>query len=253
MLIKLDKAITYGRQRGGFGIEIRYPGLAFPDAGDTGVGGIGRIDHATVEPGTLIPMHPHKNDEILTYLRTGKVAHLDSEGVTETLSNGKLMMMNAGARFYHEESVLDEGGTLEGLQIFIRPDKGGLVPRVQFYDLAEPFSTNQWRKLAGRGEDYPLAIRSDTWIFDIRIMEGNKQTLPEMPMEDPLCLLYVFHGALKTDRDILLKTGESLLMEKEKVVFTALETTDVVLFITDKHGVFYGDGMYSGNQKRLTS
>jgi len=33
----------------------------------------GRIDHARITPGTLIPMHPHQNDEILTYLRNGKV------------------------------------------------------------------------------------------------------------------------------------------------------------------------------------
>ena len=43
------------------------------------------------------------------------------------------MMMNAGANFYHEEMVLEDGGVLECLQIFIRPETSGLKPKVQFH------------------------------------------------------------------------------------------------------------------------
>lgn len=250
MLTKLNNAIKYGKQHGGFGIEILYPGVILPDSGDTGIAGIGRIDQAKVTPGTLIPMHPHIDDEILTYLRAGKVKHLDSEGTTAKISNTKLMMMNAGASFYHEELVLLDDGTLEGLQIFIRPEKGGLKPQVQFYDLPEPFSINQWRKLAGKGKDYPLAIRSNTWILDIQMNEGNAQTLPQSPLENPLCLFYVFKGKIKVNDDTLLQTGESLLIENESPTFEALETSDVVLFVTDPNAAFYEGGMYSGNQKK---
>lgn len=250
MLTKLDNAIKYGKQRGGFGIEILYPGVILPNSGDTGIAGIGRIDQAKVTPGTLIPMHPHIDDEILTYLRAGKVKHLDSEGTIAEISNSKLMMMNAGAGFYHEELVLHEGGTLEGLQIFIRPETGGLKPQVQFYDLPEPFSINQWRQLAGKGENYPLEIRSSTWILDIQMTEGNTQTLPEISLENPLSLFYMFKGKIKVNDDVLLQTGESLVIENENSTFEALETSDVVLFVTDRNAVFYEGGMYSGDQQR---
>ena len=249
MLTKLNKSIKYGKQHGGFGIEILYPGIIFSNSDDTGIAGIGRIDQAKVTPGTLIPMHPHIDDEILTYLRTGKVKHLDSEGHTAEISNTKLMLMNAGASFYHEELVLNGGGTLEGLQIFIRPETGGLKPQVQFYDLQETFSINQWRKLAGKGENYPLEIRSSTWILDMRMTEENTQALPQLPLENPLCLFYVFKGKIKVNDEILLETGESIIIEKESPTFRALETSDVVLFVTDPQAVFYKGGMYSGNQK----
>ena len=252
ILTKVDKSVKYGKQRGGFGIEILYPGLIFPNSNDTGIAGIGRIDQAKVTPGTLIPMHPHIDDEILTYLRKGKEQHVDSEGHTAEISKSKLMLMNAGASFYHEELVLDEGGTLEGLQIFIRPERGGLKPRVQFHDLKETFSVNQWRKLAGRGEGYPLEIRSSTWILDNRMTEGNIQTLSHLPMENLLCLFYVFAGTIKVNDDILLQAGESIFIENENPTFSALETSDVVLFITDPRAEFYIGGMYSGNQKKST-
>lgn len=246
MLIKLDNAIKFGKKRGGFGIEILYPGIIFPGYDDTGIAGIGRIDQAKVTPGTLIPMHPHIDDEILTYLRAGKVKHLDSEGNTAELSNSKLMMMNAGASFYHEELVLQEGGTLEGLQIFIRPETGGLRPEVQFYDLQEPYSINQWRKLAGRGKNYPLAIRSNTWILDSRLEKGNLLILPGISLDKPIFLFYVFKGTIKVNDDILVQTGESLLIENVNPSLEAMETSDVVLFCTDKNSVFYDGGMYSG-------
>jgi hypothetical protein len=246
MLSKINNAVKFGKKQGGFGIEILYPGTIVPDADDTGIATIGRIDQAIVTPGTLIPMHPHWDDEILTYLRKGKVKHLDSEGTTDEISNTTLM--NAGARFYHEERVLEEGGVLEGLQIFIRPETEGLKPRVQFHDLAEAFSMNQWRKLAGKGDEYPLEIRSNTWIQDIQLTEGITQYLLQLPIQNSTILFYVFEGEVEVNNNIVLKTGESILIERESPAFHALQKSDVVLFITDKNAPYFAGGMYSGNQ-----
>lgn len=247
MLTKIDNTIKYGKQHGGFGMQILYPGLIRPQLNDTGFSTIGRIDHAKINPGTLIPMHPHKDDEILTYLRSGKVKHLDSEGHTGIVSNQKLMMMNAGATFFHEEKVLEEGGVLEGLQIFIRPEIGGLKPQVQFHELQNAISINQWRKIAGKGNDYPLQIRSNTWLMDMRSEKGEEVLLPEMSAENLAFLFYVFNGEIQVNADMVLKTGESVLIEKENPVFNALETTDIVLFITETDATHFDGGMYSGN------
>lgn len=250
MLTKINNDIKFGKQHGGFGIQILYPGDVITNSSDSGIGTIGRIDQAKVEPGTLIPMHPHRDDEILTYLRSGTVKHLDSEGLSEIISNKKLMIMNAGARFYHEELVLEEGGIVEGLQIFIRPEQKGLKPRVQFYDLPEIFSVNKWRKIAGWDNDYPLEIRSETWIQDIRLEKSKSQTLPKNPIENASSLLYVFNGSVQVNDEIILQKGESIIIEESSPTITALQTSDVVLFITNKNAASFEGGMYSGNQKK---
>jgi redox-sensitive bicupin YhaK (pirin superfamily) len=247
MLTKIDNTIKYGKQHGGFGIEILYPGLILPQLNDTGFSTIGRIDQARITPGTLIPMHPHKNDEILTYLRSGKVKHLDSEGYADIISNKKLMMMNAGASYYHEELVLQEEGILEGLQIFIRPETAGLQPQVHFHQLTETYSNNRWRKIAGRGNDYPLQIRSNTWLMDMRLEKGQETFLPAPPTENNAFLFYVFSGSIKVNENITLASGESVLTEGENPLFTGLEDSDVVLFIVQTNAVYFDGGMYSGN------
>jgi len=247
MLLKIDNTIKYGKQHGGFGIQILYPGLILPERSDTGFSTIGRIDQARITPGTLIPMHPHKNDEILTYLRRGKVTHKDSEGHSAIISNQKLMMMNAGSRFSHEEKTLEEDGTLEGLQIFIRPEIENLNPQVQFYQLSETSSINQWRKIAGKGSDYPLQIRSNTWIMDMQLQKGEEVFLPELSIENTSLLFYVFSGEIQVNATIQLNSGESVLIENELPTFLALEITDIVLFITQTNAKHYDGGMYSGN------
>ena len=248
MKIKIENNRKTGRQHGGFGIQILYPGIILPQSEDTGFATIGRIDHAKITAGTLVPMHPHIDDEILTYLRSGVVNHLDSEGTTETISNQKLMLMNAGARFYHEELVVDEGGTLQGLQIFIRPEQRGLKPQVQFHQFDEILSLNNWRKIAGLTNDYPLAIRSSTWIMDMRLETGENTTLPEPPASNVAFLFYLFAGKVKTGDSSFLETGESMLIEDESPLFVALETSDIVLFITQTTAPHFDHGMYSGNQ-----
>lgn len=247
MITKIDKAIKYGRQQGGFGVQILYPGLINPQLKDTGFSTIGRIDHAKINPGTLIPMHPHRDDEILTYLRTGKVKHRDSEGFTDVISNQHLMMMNSGATFYHEEKVLEEGGVLEGLQIFLRPEVAGLPPRVQFHQLQQPYSLNQWRKIAGNGQDYPLQIRSNTWLMDLRLEMGEEILLPGSLREHAAFLFYVFNGKVQVTQETVITTGESLLIENDKPKFLAQQTSDIVLFITQTNAVHFDGGMYSGN------
>ena len=158
MIKKIDNSQKLGRKNGGFGIEILFPGNALSTSTDTGIGTIGRIDQATVQPGTLIPMHPHRDDEILTYLRSGRVNHKDSEGHTDLISSQRLMLMNAGATFYHEEQVLPDSDVLRGLQIFMRPETSGLKPPgVQFHDLEEVYSLNQWRAIAGKQATYSPA------------------------------------------------------------------------------------------------
>jgi redox-sensitive bicupin YhaK (pirin superfamily) len=249
MFTDIDNTIKYGKQHGGFGIQILYPGLIRPGLNDSGFYTLGRIDHARITPGTLIPMHPHQDDEILTYLRSGRVRHTDSEGFTDIISNQKLMMMNAGERYYHQEQVLEESGVLEGLQIFIRPEKEGLKPQVQFYELNDAYSTNQWRKLAGKGTDYPLQIRSNTWLMDMRLEKEKQSELPLAPGENTTFLFYVFSGKVQVMEDIILTAGESVLIENEHPLFHALETSEIVLFMTQEDAVHFDGGIYSGNLK----
>jgi redox-sensitive bicupin YhaK (pirin superfamily) len=236
-------------KNGGFGIEILFPGKGIGSE-DSGIGTIGRIDQATVTPGTLVPMHPHQDDEILTYLRSGVVEHKDTKGNIEVITNKRLMMMNAGSKFQHEELVLREGGVLTALQIFIRPGIGGLKPQVQFHEFPDVVSLNDWRAIGGKGDGFPLQIRSSTWIYDMRLEQGKQQSLPVSPVRNATCLVYVFDGSLSVNENIIIKKGESLVVENEEILITAVEACNIMLFVTDRNAKVFNEGMYSGNRTK---
>lgn len=229
-------------------IKILYPGLVLSNT-DTGIGSIGRIDHPEIHGNTLIKMHPHINDEILSYFRTGEAEHKDSEGLEKTIGKNVLMLMKAGKSFFHEEKILGAEEPFEGLQIFIRPSKKDLQPEVLFRDLETLHSENNWRLLASPTEETNFQFSSQTWIYDSKLLKNSSTTLPNLPQENLTCLLYVFKGSVKINGNIQLDKMESLIIKNENIsIETVEEDAELVLFLTDEEAEIFTEGMFSGNK-----
>ncbi len=230
-------------------IRILYPGLSMAGQ-DSGIGSIGRIDHASVHGRQHIAMHPHINDEILSYFRKGKVEHVDSEGYKDTVGGNRLMLMKAGKLFYHEEFIDGQTEPFEGLQIFIRPGKKDLQPEVIFQDLQQHDSENEWRLLASPTPGTTLRFSSQTWLYDVKLSAGETLSLPELPEEGLTALLYVYQGSVEANHDITLHKRESLVFSNETVSVQTVRGAELVLFFTNTNAAIFKDGMYSGNKWR---
>ncbi|MCS4168479.1 pirin family protein [Sphingobacterium sp. BIGb0116] len=228
-------------------IKILHPGPE--NTGDSGIGSIGRIDHATFRGKQTIRMHPHVNDEILSYFRTGKVKHSDSEGFSEDLGPKKIMLMKAGKRFYHEEEIDGVAEPHEGLQIFIRPGEKDLIPEVIFQDLDELYSENKWRLLASPSEETKLRFSSQTWIFDTRLSSDSSFELPKLPKDNLTGLLYVYQGSVTINPELSLEKNDSLIFRDEKFTISTSTGAELVLFLTDENSPIFKEGMYSGNTR----
>lgn len=233
--------------RGHGPIKVLYPGLV-NGKGDSGLGSIGRIDHATFRGRHHIAMHPHVNDEILSYFRSGKVEHLDSEGFQEQISSGRLMLMKAGKFFQHEEYIDGTVEPHEGLQIFIRPGEKDLQPQVIFNELKKIYSDNNWRLLASPVSDSAFQFSSRTWIYDNRLSPGTDAALPAFPAPGLTGLLYVYQGEVTINGDMYLQKQEGLIFRDEAIRIDTGSGAELVLFLTDEQASIYKGGMYSGNQ-----
>jgi len=235
--------------RGSGPIRVLYPGLV-AGIGDTGLGSIGRIDHATFKGRHHIAMHPHVNDEILSYFRSGKVEHRDSAGFREMIGGKRLMLMKAGKRFQHEEDIDGQTEPHEGLQIFIRPGTKDLKPEVVFYELDELYSDGNWRLLASPTKDTAFQLSSQSWIYDARLSAGTTLDLPVLPPKYLTLLLYIFKGGATVNRQVHLHEQEGLIIRDAEIAIETRNSAELVLFITDENAPIYKHGMYSGNQLR---
>jgi len=229
----------------GLGVEILYPGLTLT-SDDSGIGPIGRIDRAQVQSGHVIGMHPHRDDEILTYIRSGEMLHRDTVGNEKTLGKTHFMMMNAGHTFQHEELMLGDR-PVRALQIFLRPNAPDLEPMVQFHEFPEEGSVDSWRLIAGPSAA-PLKVRSDVRVFDAHMTEGVQLRLPAEETGRNT-LLYVYSGKVAIAGEVISE-GESVFSTAAYDDLTAWAESDVLLFSMDPAAEVYRGGMFSGNQRR---
>ncbi|MBE9464013.1 pirin family protein [Dyadobacter sp. UP-52] len=243
MLKKIDKTAFMGHGP----IQTLYPGYTISGS-DSGIGSIGRIDHAYVRGKQHIAMHPHVNDEILSYFRAGKVEHIDSEGYKDTITSTRLMLMKAGKLFYHEELIDGQSEPFEGLQIFIRPGAKNLKPEVTFQNLGQRDSENTWRLLASPTSQTTLRFSSQSWLYDNNVSAGTITELPEMPDNDLTALLYIYQGSVQVNGHIDLEKNEALIVVKEVISIKTGTGAEMVLFYTAEHGSIFKDGMFSGNK-----
>lgn len=239
----LRSSSSHKIHKGDFNIDINFSGLAVLDRTDKrGLGQLGRFDRGRLKPGVFVGMHPHVNDEILSYIRKGELVHEDTEGEKTTISNTNIMMMNAGKGIYHQESIPEDGEDVDMLQIFMRPSASGLKPEVQFYDFENAFSLNTWRLIAGpSNQQVPLKINSEVFVYDTRI--DKPLNLPNSV--NKTYVLYVFEGKILT-QDMTLATGDLLIYENEDIKVDTDTNTDLVLFELDLKATYTRDGMYSG-------
>lgn len=236
------------RQRlgqGKFQLQRIRPGLRLNNPADAGLGPLGLVDHSFVQPGLEVPMHEHRNDEILSYARRGQVIHEDSTGVRQTVTPAHLMLMGAGRGFRHEEYVPADGEPLELLQIFIRPHAAELAPQVLFHRFDAADSPNAWRLVGGpTGTGAPLSIRSAVWLYDAHL---TRHTLALPALGGHTAFLYVVRGNVTIPGPgLAMQLGDSLIISGEAIRVTAPDEAEVIVFLLDMQAPFSRAGTLSG-------
>jgi len=92
-----------------------------------------------VGPGDVkgFPDHPHRGFETVTYMLEGEFEHADSAGNRGRIETGGAQWMTAGDGLVHSEMparrLREEGGTLEGVQIWVNLPRSHkrIAPRYQ--------------------------------------------------------------------------------------------------------------------------
>jgi redox-sensitive bicupin YhaK (pirin superfamily) len=219
------------RNQGTFRIHFDFPGRNVPDHDDHGYGPLATVVESFMDPGTLIRMHQHRNEEIVSWVPEGVMRHDDRQGNELVTDPGHLMVMNAGSGFWHAEETLADDPPLRMLQIFVRPHSLDLDPGIQHEPI--PNSTpNEWRHLFGpEGSDAPLFVRNDVDFYDCRLDADAATTVPSRSGRHTY--LYVFDGAVDVDGEPVGHTESALVTADRDVTVTATEDATVVAFVLD--------------------
>ncbi len=172
------------------------------------------------------PPHPHRDMEIVTYVRTGVITHKDSLGNLGRTATGDVQVMSAGTGVTHAEYNLEDEDT-SLFQIWIETDRPAAQPRWGAMPFPKESREDRFQLLAsGDPADGALTINADARIFGATLNSG--ETIDYAA--DLARHLYLVpsgrvevNGTAAAARDGVAITGE------EQVSVIALDDTELVL------------------------
>ena len=146
----------------------------YHDSDRMGWGAIRVWNDDVIAAGAGFPPHPHRDMEIITYVRSGAISHEDSLGNRGRTAAGDVQVMSAGTGVRHAEYNAEaEPTTL--FQIWIEPTAKGGQPSWGAKPFPKGERAGQWVTLAsGFAEDADtLPIRADARIMAATLKAGE--------------------------------------------------------------------------------
>lgn len=152
-----------------------------------------------------VPWHPHRGQDLLSYMISGNGRHADSMGNRETFASPGIQWISAGSGIEHAEGGGNEAGVaVEGFQIWTDvprarklddPSYGTHGPdELPIINFGEGASV---RLLAGslRDQKGPFNAQADLMIADVTITQESGQAAWQVPATHNTVLVYAFNGS----------------------------------------------------------
>ncbi len=122
------------------------------------------------------PAHPHRDMEIITYVRSGAITHQDSMGNTGKTGAGDVQVMSAGTGVRHSEYNLESQPTTL-FQIWIEPKRQGGQPSWGAKPFPKGDRSGRFVTLASGFDDDlaggALPIRADARVLGATLKAGE--------------------------------------------------------------------------------
>jgi redox-sensitive bicupin YhaK (pirin superfamily) len=182
----------------------------------------------TIAPGTGFPPHPHRDMEIITYVREGAITHEDSMGNRGRTGAGDVQVMSAGTGVRHAEYNLEPTST-RLFQIWIMPREEGGAPSWG----ARPFPRGE---RAGRfvtlasgidGDEDVLPIRADARVLGATLKAG--ESADYALGEGRRAYLVPAAGAIEVNGVRLEARDGAAIADEPNLTVKALDDAEIVL------------------------
>jgi redox-sensitive bicupin YhaK (pirin superfamily) len=174
------------------------------------------------------PPHPHRDMEIITYVRSGAITHQDSMGNQGKTGAGDVQVMSAGTGVRHAEYNLEaEPTTL--FQIWIEPKRQGGSPSWGAKPFPKGDRSGKFVTLASgfESDEGALPIRADARVLGATLKAG--ESLTHSVGDGRHAYLVPATGAIEIDGERFNARDGAALDGGQTVTITALEDSEIVL------------------------
>ena len=182
----------------------------------------------TIAPHTGFPPHPHRDMEIITYVREGAITHQDSLGNKGRTEAGDVQVMSAGTGIRHSEYNLEDV-TTKIFQIWIIPTRDGEAPSWGARPFPKGERSGQFITLASGydNDNDALPIRTDARIVAATLKAGESADYPIG--RDRKAYLVPATGAIQIDDVRINARDGAAISDMDVIRVTAIEDSEIVL------------------------
>jgi redox-sensitive bicupin YhaK (pirin superfamily) len=187
------------------------------------------INEDRVIPGAGFPTHSHRDMEIISYVLEGELAHKDSLGNGATIRPGDVQRMSAGTGIAHSEFNASKTDGVHFLQIWILPERAGLVPSYEQKQFPLEERRGRLRLVADRhGSAGAITVHQDARIYVANLAPGER--VSHAPAPGRGAWLQIARGIVGLN-DTEMREGDGAAVEDEASIEVIAETAaEILLF-----------------------
>ncbi len=182
----------------------------------------------TIAPRTGFPPHPHRDMEIITYVREGAITHEDNLGNRGRTEAGDVQVMSAGTGIRHSEYNHEDTPT-RIFQIWIMPTRSGEAPGWGTRPFPKGARAGQFVTLASgyEGDGDALPIRTDARVIGAALKAG--ETARYSLGKDRKAYLVPATGAVSIGAVTVQARDGAAIRDTDVLEITALEDSEIVM------------------------
>ena len=127
-----------------------------------------------ITPGAVWPLHPHRDNEVVTYCAGGEFRHEDEHGKGGILRMGWVQHTTVGRGMWHSEINNRPDEPMRFIQMWFFPTTHGLEPSVEQKKNEKADRMNKFLPIVSNSHSGALRIVSDAAVYSCFLEKGKK-------------------------------------------------------------------------------
>jgi quercetin 2,3-dioxygenase len=207
-------------------MHFAFAGMGRPEHGPLGALHVWNDDEFA--PMSGFPFHPHRNVEIVTYVREGAITHEDSLGNKGRTLAGDVQVMSTGTGIRHAEFNAESTPT-RLFQIWLQPRTAGGVPRWDSRRFPRAARSGRLVLLASgdAGDGDALFINADARVLGAAMESG--ETIVHDVQHGRRAYLVTTTGGIAINGVQLAPRDGAAIREEARLTIGATDKTEIVL------------------------
>jgi redox-sensitive bicupin YhaK (pirin superfamily) len=199
------------------------------DPENMGFGTLRVFNVDTLQPGAVWPLHPHRDNEVVTYCVEGEFRHEDNLGNDGVLRPGDVQHTTIGRGMWHSEINNRPDAPMTFVQIWIRPAVLGLPPSVEQKHVRPEERLNRFLPLVSNRHPDALPIRQDSEVYAADVEPGVELSLP---LEGGYgAYFYVVRGRVSIDGQEMREGDAAKVRDVRALRVMGLERSEVLTVV----------------------